>query len=431
MGAEKRSISEKSEVLHGISVSPGIVVGKAKVIRRRARRAGWYRLSRSQIAREVTRFRKAVARAEEDLIGLRNQFADDLADALSIIDSHILMIRDRMIMERTIDIIREQMVNAEWALAQALDNIKKKFEAIADPYIKARYADVKYAADRVFTIMSGEEDDPLADIGEQVIVVAHDFSPEDTMRMRSDRILGFIAEAGGVTSHTAIVARSLGIPAVVGLEQITRQCVTGDSIILDGYAGRVYLHPTLDQQLQYREYRRQHQAFTDEIALYIHLSPETMDGRRVRLAANIETASGTRSCRSNMGPRASGSFAASLTISPARAFRTRNRCTGPTAGCSRPWILCRSLSAPWMWAATSSWTASLGSILRHRPGTQSGPGASIHPFFPAGAGNISDSAPGHAPGLGARVLADPFSHDFLSGRAGTGPWPCWSGSGPA
>jgi phosphotransferase system enzyme I (PtsI) len=291
MGAEKKSTAERSQVLHGISVSPGIVVGKAKVVRRRPRRGGWYRLSRSQIAREVARFRKAVARAEEDLVSLRNQFADDLADALSIIDSHILMIRDRMIMERTIDIIREQMVNAEWALAQALDNIKKKFEAIADPYIRARYADVKYAADRVFTIMSGEQDDPLGDIGEQVIVVAHEFSPEDTMRMRSDRILGFIAEAGGVTSHTAIVARSLGIPAVVGLEQITRQCGTGDLLILDGYAGRVYLHPTLDQQLQYREYRRQHQSFTDEIALYIHLSPETMDGRRVRLAANIETAS--------------------------------------------------------------------------------------------------------------------------------------------
>lgn len=291
MGNEKKSTPEKTQVLHGIAASPGIVVGKAMVIRRRTRRAGWHHLPRKQVAREVARFRKAVAQAEEDLVTLRNQFAEDLADALSIIDSHILMIRDRMIVERTIDIIREQKVNAEWALAQALGNVKKKFEAIADPYIRARYADVKYAADRVFTILSGAENDPLADIGEQVIMVAHDFSPEDTMRMRSDRILGFVAEAGGVTSHTAIVARSLGIPAVVGLEQITRECATGDSIILDGYSGRVYLHPTPDQQLQHSEYRRRHQAFTDEIALYIHLSPETMDGRRVRLAANIETAS--------------------------------------------------------------------------------------------------------------------------------------------
>lgn len=282
--------SDTTLVLHGIAASPGIVVGQALVIRRRTRRAGWYHLPQKQINKEEARFRRAVARAEEELVSLRDQFAEDLADALSIIDSHVLMIRDRMIMDRTLDIIREQKVNAEWALAQALGNVRRKFDAIADPYIRARYADVKYAADRIFSILAGGEEDPLAGSGEQVIMVAHDFSPEDTMRMRSDRVLGFIAEAGGVTSHTAIVARSLGIPAVVGLEHITRQCATGDTLILDGVSGRVYLHPSRDQQLQHQEYRRQHQAFTDEIALYIHLSPETMDGHRVRLAANIETA---------------------------------------------------------------------------------------------------------------------------------------------
>ncbi|MFZ5798736.1 MAG: phosphoenolpyruvate--protein phosphotransferase [Desulfobulbus sp.] len=288
---KQKTGTERALSLHGIAASPGIVVGSALVIRRRTRRAAWRRLSRRQIPREITRFRDAVARVEADLVMLRNQFAEDLADALSIIDSHILMIRDRMIVDRTIDIIREQQVNAEWALAQALGNVKKKFEAIADPYIRARYTDVKYAADRVFSILSGDQDKPLADTGEQVILVAHDFSPEDVMRMRSDRILGFIAESGGVTSHSAIVARSMDIPAVVGLEQITSQCATGDQVILDGYSGRVHLHPTRDQQRQHLEYRRQHQAFTEEIAFYIHLSPETMDGRRVRLSANIETAS--------------------------------------------------------------------------------------------------------------------------------------------
>lgn len=288
-GTASSANPERTQILHGIAASPGIVVGKAMVIRRHTRQAGRYHLPPKQITREVARFRRAVVKAEEDLLALRNQFAEDLADALSIIDSHILMIRDRMIVTRTIDIIREQKVNAEWALAQALDNVRKKFEAIADPYIRARYADVKYAADRVFAILSGANDESLSGVGEQVIMVAHDFSPEDIMRMRSDRVLGFITETGGVTSHTAIVARSLGIPAVVGLEQFTRQCTTGDPVILDGVSGRIYLHPTRDQQLQHLEYRRQHQAFTDDIALYIHLSSETLDGHRVRLAANIET----------------------------------------------------------------------------------------------------------------------------------------------
>lgn len=285
-----REAGKEPRTMHGIAASPGIVDGRILVLRRRTLRAEWSHLPQENVPDEIERFHRAVNRAEQDLITLRDQFADDLSDALSIIDSHILMVKDRMIVDRTVDVIRECKVNAEWALAQSLGNIKKKFDAIADPYIKARYSDVKYVADRVFGILSGTGGDPLADMAEPVIVVAHDFSPEDTLRMRSEKILGFITESGGVTSHTAIVARSLGIPAVVGLEHITRKCATGESIILDGYKGQVHLSPTLDQEKQYREYRRQHQAFSDEIAFYIHLSPETPDGYRIRLAANIEMA---------------------------------------------------------------------------------------------------------------------------------------------
>lgn len=290
MGTMSRETGKEPRTLHGIAASPGIVSGKALVLRRRTRRTGWSHLPPEHEQQEIERFLRAVERAEQDLIRLRGLFADDLSDALSIIDSHILMVKDRMIVDRTVDVIREQKVNAEWALAQALGNIKKKFEAVADPYIKERYSDVKYVADRVFAILSGTDSDPLANIPEPVIVVAHDFSPEDTLRMRSEKILGFVTESGGVTSHTAIVARSLGIPAIVGLEQITRLCATGEPIILDGVKGQVHLHPTLDQEKQYREYERQHRAFSDEIAFYIHLSPETPDGYRIRLAANIEMA---------------------------------------------------------------------------------------------------------------------------------------------
>jgi len=288
--AGKRKVAAEPRILHGSGASPGIVVGKTLVLRRKTRRAGWYNLARKDIDAEVKRFLDAISRAEEELQSLRSHLSEDLSDALSIIDSHILMVRDRMIVERTIEIIRSRKINAEWALAKSLGKIKRKFEEIADPYIRARYADVKHVADRVFGILAGQEGDPLADIDAKVIVVARDISPEDTMRMRSGRILGFVTETGGDTSHTSIIARSLGIPAVVGLHDITRLCSTGDEIILDGFSGRVYLDPTRDQKKQHREYKRQHQDFTDELALYIQLSPETIDGHRVRLCANIETA---------------------------------------------------------------------------------------------------------------------------------------------
>ncbi|NOQ46081.1 MAG: phosphoenolpyruvate--protein phosphotransferase [Desulfobulbaceae bacterium] len=276
------------QTLYGIGASPGIVVGRVMVLKRRTRRAGWYQLPPDQVELEVERFQQAINSAELELEKLRQEFADDLVDSLSIIDSHILMVKDRMIQQQTVQIIREQKINAEWALAQSMGLIKKKFDRIADPYIKERFADIKYVADRVFGLLSGRASDPFTETGDRVIVAAHDFSPEDTIRMRSENVLGFLTEEGGMTSHTAIVARSLGIPAVVGLDNVIESCATGDTIILDGYLGRVYLNPTPDQQAQYQEYDRQHQAFSDELAFYIHLASETLDGHTVRLAANIE-----------------------------------------------------------------------------------------------------------------------------------------------
>lgn len=281
--------TSQPETLFGRGASPGIVVAEVLVLRRNTRRAGWYHLPAGDIEEEIGRFEKAINDAEKELMALRGQFCDDLTDAFSIIDSHILMLRDRMIYDRCIEIIREKNINAEWALAQSLVKIKKKFDNIDDPYIRTRYDDIKYVADRVFGLLSGRKSGSFSDIDRPVIVVSHDFSPADTMQMRSENILGFISEKGGVTSHTAIIARSLGIPAVIGLEQVTRQCATGDSVILDGHSGRVYINPTPDQKKKYQEYSRQQKTLSDEMAFYIQLSSETIDGYNVRLAANIET----------------------------------------------------------------------------------------------------------------------------------------------
>ncbi len=276
------------QTLFGIGASPGIVVAQILVLKKHTHRTVWKRLESGQVEEEINRFLTAAEQAESELRELRRTFAGDLADALSIIDSHILILKDQMILERTVDIIREKEINVEWALDQALGRIKKRFDTIADPYIRQRYVDVKNVVDRVFGLLSGREDDVLSSINEKVIVVGHDFSPEDTLRMQTENILGFITEEGGMTSHTAIVARSLNIPAVVGLGDVTRDCVSGDKIILDGFFGRVYLNPTPDQLCQYREYDRQHRNFSEELALYIHLASETLDGHRVRLAGNIE-----------------------------------------------------------------------------------------------------------------------------------------------
>ncbi|MCW5205421.1 phosphoenolpyruvate--protein phosphotransferase [Desulfobulbus sp. F5] len=276
------------ETLHGISGSPGIVVGKVVVFSPLAEGFIRYQLEEGAASKEEQRFLSAVEQAEQSLISLRQQFEGDLADTVAIVDSHIRMIRDRMIVEQSLNLIRQKQINAEWALDLSLRLIKKKFDHIADDYIRSRFADVEYVAQLVAEQLTGQGRSFPAGFAEPVIVVGEDFSPEDTIKMHTDKVLGFLTEKGGATSHTAIVARSLGLPAVVGVADITQLCRTGDTVILDGYNGRVCLHPTMDQQQLHLEYDRQHRAFSDEMSWYIHLASETVDGLRMRLSANIE-----------------------------------------------------------------------------------------------------------------------------------------------
>ncbi len=274
--------------LFGLGVSPGIVVATARVFRRQTSSAAWRKVSPEHLEEEVNRFMAAVARAEQELSALRGHIAENLGDALSIIDSHLLILKDRMLLDRTKEIIRGQSINAEWALAKALGRIKKKFEAMDDPYIRQRFQDVKYVADRLFGALSGRAEDLLAGDCDHGVVIGHDFSPEDILSMQGRRVQGFVTEEGGITSHTAIVARSLGIPAIVGLKDATCICGTGDKVILDGFSGRLHVNPTKDQLKQYHEYERQHRSYTRELVAYTRLASETLDGYRVRLSGNIE-----------------------------------------------------------------------------------------------------------------------------------------------
>ena len=274
--------------LKGIGISPGIVVARVVVRKRHAWRTGRAHLPAEQIEREVERFLRAVIDAGRQLAMLREQLATDLADALSIIDSHLLMLKDRMIYDRTVEIIRREQVNAEWALARALTDIRDRFEQIDNAYIRERYSDIRHVADRVFGLLTGQAGDAPLGADEPAILVANDFSPEDTMRMQAGNVLGFLTERGGLTSHTAIVARSLGLPAVAGLEHVTSLLATGDLVVMDGGRGLVVLEPDAETIRRGREEEQRRQAMAGELEHYLHLVSETVDGCAVRLGANIE-----------------------------------------------------------------------------------------------------------------------------------------------
>ena len=280
---------QQRRLLQGVGVSSGLVAGPVVVLKRQTRRAGWYHLPPDHIEREVERLIRALIAAGKELVELKERLAAHLADALSIIDSHLLMLQDKMLHARAAAIIRQKNVNAEWALAQALNEIRERFERIDDPYLRERYADIRQVADRVFGHLAGREgDQPLAAV-RPAIIVANDFSPEDVMRLHAATILGFITERGGATSHTAIVARSLGIPAVVGVEHATSMLASGDTIILDGASGNIVLSPAVEEIDRCREEERRRRDRAAELDRYIHLAAETRDGYTVRLSANIET----------------------------------------------------------------------------------------------------------------------------------------------
>ncbi|OQX14530.1 MAG: phosphoenolpyruvate--protein phosphotransferase [Desulfobulbaceae bacterium A2] len=278
------------QTLRAMGASPGIAIGPLLVLHRKTRHAGRRALPPAEVAPELTRFRQAIAQAEAELAQLRETLSSEMPDALSIIDSHMLMLKDRMILERTERTISQEAVNAEYALTSSLRAIKDDFDRINDPYIKSRYQDITHVVDRIYGLLAGRTPTPLSEVEQPVIVVARDLSPEDTIALRAERILGFITEQGGSTSHTAIVARSLGIPAVVGLEHITGRASSGDLCILDGASGMVLLQPSSEVLLKYQEYQRKAQEATQVLELYTHLAAETLDGIKIRLNANIEIA---------------------------------------------------------------------------------------------------------------------------------------------
>ena len=276
-------------ILKGIGVSPGVAIGKAyRVDRDRVSLVYYYLPSPAQTEKEKKRFDAAVDKAEADLKEIKSKIAGEFPEHGFILDTHIHMIRDRMIYDETIRLIEEQGINAEWALRQAVENAQLIFAQIEDEYIRSRISDVDYVAERVLENLTGQNRRSVAGIKERVIIVAQDLSPADTLQLQVEKTLGFVTDMGGKTSHTAIITRSLDIPAVVGLENVYQAVRSGELMVVDGYAGKVIIDP--DEELLNHYYERQYQLenYRKEVARCAELPAETEDGYTIKIQANIE-----------------------------------------------------------------------------------------------------------------------------------------------
>jgi len=291
-----------NKFIQGIGASPGIIIGKAYLIERSKVRLAQKGIHPSQVEEEVKRFLKAIQESRNQLIEIKEKILDPEVRRHSfILDVHLMILDDQMLIQDTVDAIRKKKVNAEWALDLTLEKLDMAFKAIDDEYLRERRSDLHYVSQRIFRNLLGKKHDDITRIKGKVIIVAHDLSPADTLQMNLKHVAGFITDIGGKVSHTAILSRSLGIPAVVGLEVATSFVNGGDLLIIDGETGEVVINPTEEVSQSFLERKRRIRSMEREVLKYASLPAETRDGVRIRLQANIEMVEEISSVRMHGG----------------------------------------------------------------------------------------------------------------------------------
>ncbi len=275
--------------LKGIGVSPGIVIGHAYAMDHQDIKETLYKLDNGRfVAKEIKRFKKALKDSKQELLDIKKDIGNRKGIGPLLIDVYIMILEDKTLVDTTIQNIENHRVNAEWALKMTISGHRQIFDAIEDDYLRDRIRDLEYVGQRILRNLSGKAIERISDIEGEVVIVARDLSPADTVQMTTGKILGFATDMGGKTSHTAIVAKSIEIPAVVGLEKVTREVSTGDLIIVDGTAGVVIVNPDPEVIKRYEDKKRHYLAMEEDMLKNAHLPAITADGHSVGVGANIE-----------------------------------------------------------------------------------------------------------------------------------------------
>ncbi|HWP46955.1 MAG TPA: phosphoenolpyruvate--protein phosphotransferase [Candidatus Limnocylindrales bacterium] len=272
----------------GIGVAPGIVIGRAFRLDHPELEINPSWIRNSEVEEETDRFRKAVERAKADLEEVKKKLEGQDNEQAKIIEVHLMLLEDSTLVEETVNYIKKYKVSAEWALKQVIDRFKANLAHAETEYLRERQMDITHAGNSILRNLIGYEENPLDNLKEDVIVVAYDLSPSDTVQMSKERVIGFVTDAGSKTSHSAIMAHSLGIPAVVGVAGLYASVDTGDLLIVDGTEGIVIVNPSSDVLEVYLEKQRQYDYEINELLRLKDLPALTLDFQKVSLLANVE-----------------------------------------------------------------------------------------------------------------------------------------------
>ena len=275
--------------LKGIGGSPGICIGKAYLVDREGVSVvEKYNVSAENISKEINRFKNAVANAKKELTTIIADLPEDLKQHAYILETHLLLHKDKMLYGKTIDIIKNQGINAEWALREATSEAKEMFASITDSYLKGRGADIEHVSDRIMRNLVGAKDVDITGIDRRVILVANNLSPAETSQIQLEKIMGFVTDRGGRDSHTGIIARTLEIPAVLGLETATVIIKNNDILVVDGAEGLVIINPEDETLIHYEILAEKFKAQKADALRTSGRPAKSLDGKLFRVMGNIE-----------------------------------------------------------------------------------------------------------------------------------------------
>ncbi|MBN2097627.1 MAG: phosphoenolpyruvate--protein phosphotransferase [Candidatus Omnitrophica bacterium] len=280
---------KKHFVLKGIPAAPGLAIGKAFVLGSEELEVEKRKISETLIPKEITRFEEALIKTREEILDIQKKITKEMGIRhAQIFNAHLLVLEDRTLIEGVITRLKKEKLCIEFIFLEVLKKYIKTFSHIDDPYLRERLSDIEDVGKRILRNLRGIRREVLSQLKEKLIIVAYDISPSDTASMHKEKVMGFITDIGGKTSHTAIMAKALEIPAVVGLEEALARVKTGDTLIVDGTKGEVLINPDRASLTKYRQ--KSAKIIRSEKVLFKlrDLPAATKDGREVQLAANIE-----------------------------------------------------------------------------------------------------------------------------------------------
>jgi len=267
----------------GITVAPAYRIGKEEFI---IPKEG---IRPEDVPIQIQLFEEALIQTRREIIELQKRIAGDMGqEQAEIFDAHLLVLEDRMLIEEVISRLKIELLSVTYIFSEVLKKYIDVFSKIEDEYLKERMSDVNDVGRRVLRHLLGKERKGLSDLKEKVVVVAHDLSPSDTAAMHKQNVAGFVTDIGGKTSHTAIMAKSLEIPAVVGVEEVISKVKSGDLLIVDGTMGIVIVNPDEETLFSYRQEEQKLKGITEAFLVVKDLPATTTDGVKVHIYGNIE-----------------------------------------------------------------------------------------------------------------------------------------------